>query len=120
MSSIDLQLRKLAAQAAGLVDVHGVYYGGPEWNPLTNDVDAFRLAVRLRMLVDVTADGYSHVVLETCPSADMDCCEFIEPHNAGPLAATRRAIVRAAAALAAAATPEGAANTNATEADDGR
>ena len=60
------------------------------WNPLTDDGDAFRLAVKLRisvyqapsgMIMAISADGKSN---------------FKEEHPACPYAATRRAIVRAA------------------------
>lgn len=64
------------------------------WNPLTEDDLAFQLAVRLNMQVDVAREtGTVHAgtgrgeALESC-TADGDWC-----------AATRRAIVRAAAAL---------------------
>lgn len=60
------------------------------WNPLTDDGDALRLAVKLRLSIDVDfqathayADGKGAV------------CQ----HNDDPHAATRRAIVRTAAAI---------------------
>lgn len=65
------------------------------WNPLRNDGDAFRLAVALRMRVNVS--GYNaEVVYYTALGAD----SVREEHNTDPAAATRRAIVRAAAAVA--------------------
>jgi hypothetical protein len=54
-----------------------------EWNPLTDDGDAFRLAVKLDLLVDGLAGNYD---------------ETQEEYDADPYAANRRAIVRAAAA----------------------
>jgi hypothetical protein len=60
------------------------------WNPLTDDADALRLAVKLKMHVsvyptktNVTADGVYRGQL----------------HEADPYAATRRAITRAAAEI---------------------
>jgi hypothetical protein len=106
----DKELLELAARAAGLtikwgdvfivgddeVDCSDIPYivGVDEadiyWNPLTDDGDALRLAVKLKF----------HVV---CPGIVRDedgrltlCDETSEP---GDYAATRRAIVRAAAAL---------------------
>jgi hypothetical protein len=62
-----------------------------DWNPLTDDGDALRLSVKLNLNVYVV-DGCSgaqalHVVF----------CS--EPHACDPYAATRRAIVRAAAEI---------------------
>lgn len=58
----DKELLELAAKAAGMprpVDDNGVWstwVGTPEnghwWDPLTDDGDAFRLAVRLEMVID--------------------------------------------------------------------
>jgi hypothetical protein len=64
------------------------------WNPLTDDGDAFRLAVKLMMAVYVN-ESLSAVDTRTevGPWAQ-------EPHNGDAAAATRRAIVRAAAAMA--------------------
>ncbi len=71
------------------------------WNPLTDDGDALRLAVKLKFKVTI---GWDNPTLVTV--------EWIERHEDGwavkeleggqendPFAATRRAIVRAAAAL---------------------
>ena len=94
----DKELLELAAKAVGekvvrpCDDESGfLLYGSQDpWNPLTDDGDALRLAVRLNAVVgvyptktNVTADG---VFLE-------------ELHQADPYAATRRAIVRAAAEI---------------------
>lgn len=99
----DRELLELAAKAAGLnvgTD-EGTYDDLKWWNPLTNDGDALRLAVTLR--IDVLFDGRdlpdAHVEtvanepgLEAQPWAH----EALQPDAA---AATRRAIVRAAAAI---------------------
>ncbi len=68
-------------------------YGPHRWNPLTNDGDALRLAVRLNIDVLQRAAG------ECWAQAPMVRTE-IEPHGTDAAAATRRAITRAAAALA--------------------
>lgn len=72
--------------------------GSGYWNPLTDDGDALRLAVKLRMFLDLEylcAQAKSHAWFGggDDPSAGMahDECD--------PYAATRRAIVRAAAAM---------------------
>lgn len=65
------------------------------WNPLEDDADAFRLAVKLRLHVShILSDG-AHVQWDE-PFAGV----VVEPYADGdPLAATRRAITRAAAAI---------------------
>ena len=94
----DRELLENAAKAAGLSlsrcddsvwdDERADYVG---WNPLTDDGDALRLAVKLKMnihldsnMVDVDPDGVSW---------------FSEAYLDDPLASTRRAITRAAAEL---------------------
>ena len=63
------------------------------WNPLTDDGDALRLAVKLRIMIDFIKCGFmaGHVV---AVSKDSFYEEGFSPE------ATRRAIVRAAAAIA--------------------
>ena len=100
--SADRELLETAAEAAGLsirlVLVDGSLDVGahmPPWNPLANDGDALRLAVNQLLQVTVATDGVHVEGLTTngvLPYA-------FEPHGADPYAATRRAIVRAAAAL---------------------
>jgi hypothetical protein len=65
--------------------------GRDYWNPLTDDGDALRLAVKLKMTVDITdeASGAGAIGLKWCS----------EPYKDDPYAATRRAIVRAAAEI---------------------
>lgn len=65
------------------------------WNPLTDDGDALRLAVRLNMLID---PNNGHVT--TC-TATGGFAEAEECTSECKYAATRRAIVRAAAAIGA-------------------
>lgn len=67
-------------------------YSAPLWNPLTNDGDAFRLAVKLNLAVDVSDTWvnifYNNKVLMASPVIVSEKIEI-----------TRRAIVRAAAAI---------------------
>lgn len=62
------------------------------WNPLADDGDAFRLAVKLRLLVNVDK-SFCHAT-----NGDVGAEEIYK--GGDPYAATRRAIVRAAAAMA--------------------
>lgn len=109
--SIDCELLKLAAKAAGLLVqgecTHlGVFTGlsireddcpsGYRWNPLTDDGDALRLLVQLRFSLrrDELDVGVFMRVRE------MNCGDLgMEVLRTDPYAATRRAIVRAAAEL---------------------
>lgn len=99
----DQEFLELAAKAAGLevkaaiVLVDGalkgldVIDGGKVihyWNPLADDGDALRLAVKLRMELGFEGDN---VVF-----ADGNFSEFL---SEDPVVATRRAIVRAAAEI---------------------
>ena len=96
----DRQLLELAAKAAGLAIV---WYGefdpwcyaeiapGIKWNPITDDGDALRLAVKLRLHVSVFANaiGIGNPVVG-----------YVEtPWSEDPYVATRRAIVEAAAEI---------------------
>ncbi len=89
----DRELLELAAKAAGyVVSTHsqkdGAFtLGGKEWNPLTDDGDALRLAVKLDfMFNNLFHNAYSKLYSEGQLPND-------------PYAATRRAIVRAAAEI---------------------
>lgn len=100
MKSEDRKLLELAARAAGYN--YSTEYGccfddeypqGYEWNPLTDDGDALRLAVELNMVVrafkhisDAQPLGCQHGVTEMNDNKD-------------PYATTRRSIVRAAAEI---------------------
>jgi len=64
---------------------------GQLWNPLADDGDALRLAVKLRIRI---------AGMDQRACAFIGLQEFWEPEGDDPCAATRRAIVRAAAALA--------------------
>lgn len=104
----DRELLELAAKAAGikLADVSddGVwafYYsdehkGHIDWNPLKNDGDALRLAVKLGLIVEIGYAARGFLVVRT--NTD-NWLEFREAWGDDPYAATRRAIVRAAAEI---------------------
>lgn len=118
----DRELLELAAKAAGLRLSWGDKYlvGGDEvdctdipyvvsddretapayWNPLEDDGDALRLAVdlHLALLFPMRGDQYPQVGAGQVGSMTAAKMESIEPNH---YAATRRAIVRAAAAIAA-------------------
>ena len=91
----DRELLELAAKAAGVT--HPVVlkkHLASGWNPLTDDGDALRLAVKLYFTVQVDEeDAKTYVV------SDGGLWVEIESHTADPLAATRLAIVRAAAEI---------------------
>jgi len=99
----DRELLKLAAKAAGIgdVDITGrpcvidVKYSGVHlkaWNPLTDDGDALRLAVKLNLLIQIRP----RVTFVTDNEGNQ--LDFRQ-HKDDPYAATRRAIVRAAAEI---------------------
>ena len=103
----DRELLELAAKAAGIV-LGGETNTGfaiqipvkpyvATWNPLVDDGDAFRLAVKLKMNVypgeaypwDTSVADYSHKFSAVCD----------EDEDPNSYSATRRAIVRAAAEI---------------------
>lgn len=94
MTETDRELLKFAAKAAGynmakVLDGYPMYMEGYGiWNPITDDGDALRLAVKLNMTLAVGI-------------ARSDAGEFTEFDmcDTDPYAATRRAIVRAAAEI---------------------
>ena len=103
----DRELLELAAKAAGVKDIWAYdeehnclildsFYGRKIWNPLTDDGDALRLAVKLGI-----KDYFGIEIQKTCVQATSfepwEHCEYEEYKTQGPHAATRRAIVRAAA-----------------------
>ena len=107
MSESDRELLEHAAKAAGYFEIDGwsvETHKGMRWvnddrvfirywNPLTDDGDALRLAVKMKLLVDTDYNGGA-----AAGSADLSCDDFIE-RGQDPYAATRRAIVRAAAEI---------------------
>ena len=99
MPEADRELLELAAKAVGLpsacIESSSVLYRW--WNPLVNSGDAFELAVTLRMSVMNTTIRTNILVRPRTEFGDW--IDISEPHGDDPLAATRRAIVRAAAAI---------------------
>ena len=114
-SMTDRELLEKAAKAAGLAVIipaaHqcGLWIEGleDEWNPLTDDGDALRLAVDLRMSILLRP---LRVEVLSWPTKNapifygfggcvLPKVETIEPYEDNPHAATRRAIVRAAAQI---------------------
>lgn len=97
----DKELLELAAKAAGITSLYWTpdgqklfrREGGIQkpWNPLTDDGDALRLAVKIKAVVDTDFPAGTEV--------EAGEAYALEPHNDDPYAATRRAIVRAAAEI---------------------
>ena len=97
---IDKELLELAAKAADYscrirttkIGIEKFYINGHVWNPLDDDGDALRLAVKLGLAINITpskiyaSDGCIDGVNEVMDTSDL-------------YAATRRAIVRAAAEI---------------------
>jgi len=95
----DRELLEAAAKAAGIELVPGTkrlknITGIAVWNPLDDDGDALRLAVKLKLEIDISNNGIAartqrgeKILIEV---KEKDCA----------YAATRSAIVRAAASLA--------------------
>ena len=115
----DRELLELAAKAAGYTlkwgetyivgddevdctDLSYVVSGQPDeadwlWSPLEDDGDALRLAVKLR--IDVEQFGEDGCCVTQTTNDDPFGTELAEERGPDPYAATRRAIVRAAAAI---------------------
>ena len=90
----DRELLELASKACGLEEAK-MRIEFNQWNPLEDDGDALRLAVKLK--IPIQFPDWTDV---TRTWGSKDCLDaFDEPHGTDPLAATRRAIVRAAAEI---------------------
>jgi len=91
----DRKLLEDAAKAVGGGAWHPLTHDTPNgrWNPLTDDGDALRLAVKLNLDVHFWPEH---------PEAWVEAMAQDELLGSDPYAATRRAIVRAAAAIGAA------------------
>lgn len=104
----DRELLELAAKAAGYTVIEfqsgdfleiryglteAIWNGDNYWNPLTDDGDALRLAVKLELTVKIE--------LHEVEVFDADGClvSIALDKQEDPYAATRRAIVRAAAEI---------------------
>lgn len=97
----DRELLELAAKSRGMIFSRGHwgypglhYLEGAPWNPLTDDGDAFRLAVAFKMQTVIHADWVEILVNGVQYS---NCCSSYASDGC-MLETTRRAIVRAAAA----------------------
>ena len=113
----DKELLTLAAKAAGIetliwheeMQSFWTQYANPQyWNPLTDDGDAMRLAVKLGLNImpyPIYTDPKHSVIVQKKAMPvpeDEDQRNFmdaIEIYETDPYAATRRAIVRAAAEI---------------------
>jgi hypothetical protein len=106
-AKLDRELLELAAKAAGyepqgmelgLMYLLGVQDG---WNPLTDDGDALRLAVKLDIDIAKTNDTATAEEGRYCTvtASNQEGFSAVEYELDDPYAATRRAIVRAAAAI---------------------
>lgn len=74
--------------------------GGGEWNPITDDGDALRMTVKLRLRINREINCGCDIVEVFGPEADdMSCHCTTEDVVDDPYEATRRAIVRAAAEI---------------------
>lgn len=101
----DEKLLIFAAKAAGMpppVDAHGVWsawVGSPEgghwWDPLTDDGDALRLAVKLNIHISLYGPDTGITAWIVKDSAH----HFDADYGDDPCASVRRAIVRAAAEI---------------------
>ena len=108
----DRELLEAAAKAAGVrigawqesqeafYKVGNTLTPGGWWNPLTDDGDALRLAVKLRLSIMREA-GRSFVQVSADNGGDTCTAFAMEFLSDDPASATRRAIVRVAAAMAA-------------------
>lgn len=111
---IDRELLELAAKAAGMTDAKwsrlddGICFNFRRdedgenysfWNPLTDDGDALRLAVKLSITVDIGHNLYTEASAYPDKDTTRDMIQVEQRFDGDPYAATRRAIVRAAAEI---------------------
>jgi len=110
----DQELLELAAKAAGyekieyndlkgsMLDIRygrdeAIWNGEDYWNPLVDDCEALRLAVKLGLFVDIYD---TEVVVGWVVNENFSSMKTLnQPKVNDPYAATRRAIVRAAAEM---------------------
>ncbi len=108
MKPTDNDLLFLAAKAIGgvfdaptesITQDGGIEY--TQWNPLVDDGDALRLAVSLEIGVmsKVNRDTHERNVSVAVTPYSVSQARIVERHNGNPDAATRYAIVRAAAEI---------------------
>lgn len=93
-AGIDYWVVRFASKSAPIEKLHITKDGTTvEWNPLTDDGDVLRLAVKLEL--EIINDRYMCVVRQRNPHKH----GAQESLSLDPYAATRRAIVRAAAEI---------------------
>ena len=109
--NIDRELLELAAKAAGIDSVPQPFLhnrkeegmlckSGRLWNPLTDDGDALRLAIRLRINIEhMKTLGGEDFGVNCWPVGRGDCGVSEDSDLSDYAAITRRAIVRAAAEI---------------------
>jgi len=102
----DRELLELAAKAAGIRIEWNTNWGGQFfdktgmlWNPLRDNHSAMQLAVKLRMMIEISDE---HALASPQASTSVPECVFFGKEQVGHAmhdaeSATRRAIVRAAA-----------------------
>jgi hypothetical protein len=106
----DRELLELAAKAAGIEygwqHIYDDYEGSTsekwDWNPLTDDGDALRLVVKLGLTIQATCfddNDRMFTRVDHYPNTGGPSTAVIDEYGDDPYAATRRAIVRAAAAI---------------------
>jgi len=100
----DKEMLELAAKAAGMTLTLGGYLEavredeeGRQWNSLTDDGDAMRLAVKLHINIEIW--NVDNLVRANIYILHRGHGCFEERYTVDPYAATRRAIVRAAAEI---------------------
>ncbi len=105
----DRELLELAAKAAGLrphlwnyTENRGLQYNvNPSnvWNPLTDDGDALRLAVKLGINIMLGGANKRFAFVSATTDGNLVVEETDEEYKSDIYSATRRAIVRAAAEI---------------------
>lgn len=115
----DRELLELAAKASGITGEWGEFPGmatrhgmtcgifdserGDYWNPLQDDGDALRLAVKFKMGIHYKSqffDTHAERIVEVYHSHEDNRCQCVAiTYTDDAFAATRRAIVRAAASI---------------------
>ena len=107
--STDKELLELAAKAVGIDGIYTEYVCDGEtrgvifnklvpWNPLDDDGDALRLAVKL--LIEINHNHFQKTVdAYYSPDFSQHTSKLTEAYGNDPYAATRRAIVKAAAEI---------------------
>ena len=93
----DRELLEFAAKAAGYT-LGSTTLDDGYWDPITDDGDALRLMVRLRLEPRFIDNSHSNGA-EPSRVTLHNVAGIVENIDGGPLAATRRAIVRAAAEI---------------------